>query len=79
MHRPSFGQREVKEFTPRQTRPIKAHHAYTQNNKPVPMLDRVMIWFSYFVMVFAAIITFQPDTAVAAVLTASDLVGMPIG
>lgn len=45
-----------------------------QNRRPTPRAEKIAVWSAYFTLVFVTIVIFTPEAAVAAVLTAKDLV-----
>lgn len=45
-----------------------------QNRRVTPNAEKFAVWTAYFTLVFATIVIFSPDAAVAAVMTAKGLV-----
>lgn len=45
-----------------------------QNRHVTPRIEKIAVWTAYFTLVFATIVIFSPDAAIAAVLTAKQLV-----
>ena len=45
-----------------------------QNKRIVPTGEKVAVWTAYFTMLYATIIIFSPDAAIAAVMTAQSLI-----
>lgn len=45
-----------------------------QNRRVTPRAEKFAVWSAYFTMVYATIVIFSPDTAIAAVLTAKAIV-----
>lgn len=44
-----------------------------QNRIPTPRAEKIAVWSAYFTMVYAAIVIFRPEAAIAAVQTAQSL------
>ncbi len=45
-----------------------------QNRRITPRAEKFAVWSAYFTMVYATIVIFSPEAAIAAVLTAKELV-----
>lgn len=80
MARPEFGKREARPLDRESSRALKVHADYVRKAAPrrsrgargPTVAERTAVWLSYYTLVFIAIVTFAPGTAVAAIRTASD-------
>lgn len=68
-------------LTPRNISYEKVHAAKKykaeslQNRRVIPTGEKVAVWSAYFTMVYATIVIFQPEAAIAAVQSAKALIG----
>ena len=51
-----------------------SHAEAMQNKRITPRAEKIAVWSAYFTMVYATIVIFTPEAALAAVLTAKELV-----
>ncbi len=67
-------------LTPRNISYEKVHSAKLykaeslQNRRVIPTGEKIAVWTAYFTMVYATIVIFQPDAAIAAVQSAKALI-----
>ena len=85
MARPGFGKRNVKQIELNRKSALKVHADYVKKapstrqgpgkhqGKRPSLGERIIVWLSYYTMVFAAVVMHAPDTAVAAVRNIGDI------